>query len=196
MAALKDRNHDVATDEKTRVEDQQREEAAKRSEQGVEWHPRLFRRVRGGPGGSEEGEEDLDWILNAEMLVVLVTSSKSWRSADCISDGPSPEIKIKQILAVYPILKGQSASDPLRHPSSQRTQPPKAVVEQEDLIDFGRPDENSASPQDLPQNKTVMQNNPAENSSSQHPLQPDTQPALVRVDTETDEVDQFVDAKP
>jgi len=47
----------------------QRDEAAKRAEDGVEWHPRLFRPVRGGPGGSEEGEEDLDFILNANMLV-------------------------------------------------------------------------------------------------------------------------------
>jgi hypothetical protein len=69
VLALKDRNHDVATDEKTKVEDQQREEAARRLEQGVEWQPRLFRKIRGGPGGPEEGEEDLDWILNAEMLV-------------------------------------------------------------------------------------------------------------------------------
>lgn len=69
VLALKDRNHDIATDEKTKVEDQQREEAARRLEQGVEWQPKLFRKVRGGPGGPEEGEEDLDWILNAEMFV-------------------------------------------------------------------------------------------------------------------------------
>ena len=67
VQALKERNHEIATDEKTKIEDAQREEAAKRAEDGVEWHPRYFRRVRGGPGGSEEGEEDLDFILNAEM---------------------------------------------------------------------------------------------------------------------------------
>ena len=61
------RDHEVATDEKTKIEDRQREEAAKRAEQGVEWHPRLFRPVHGGPGGSDEGEEDLDWILNADV---------------------------------------------------------------------------------------------------------------------------------
>jgi len=65
--AVKERNHEVATDEKTFIEDMQRDEAAKRAEDGVEWAPRLFRPVRGGPGGSEEGEEDLDWILNASM---------------------------------------------------------------------------------------------------------------------------------
>jgi len=67
--AVKARDHELATDEKTKIEDMQRDEAAKRAEDGVEWHPRLFRPVRGGPGGSEEGEEDLDFILNANMLV-------------------------------------------------------------------------------------------------------------------------------
>lgn len=61
------RNHDVATDEKTKIEDTQREEAARRAADGVEWVPRIFRAVRSGPGGSEQGEEDLDWILNANM---------------------------------------------------------------------------------------------------------------------------------
>ena len=55
--------------EKTKIEDRQREEASKRAEQGVEWHPRLFRTVQGGPGGPDEGEEDLDWIINAPMWV-------------------------------------------------------------------------------------------------------------------------------
>ena len=59
--------HELATDEKTKIEDTQRQEAARRAEDGVEWLPRLFRAVRAGPGGSEEGEEDLDWILNANM---------------------------------------------------------------------------------------------------------------------------------
>ena len=69
MIAIKDRNHELATDEKTKIEDMQRDEAAKRQDDGVEWHPRFFRRVRGGPDGPEEGEEDLDWILNADMYV-------------------------------------------------------------------------------------------------------------------------------
>jgi hypothetical protein len=57
----------LATDEKTKIEDMQRDEAARRAEDGVEWRPRLFRAVKGGPGGPDEGEEDLDWILNANM---------------------------------------------------------------------------------------------------------------------------------
>ena len=65
--AIKESNHTAATEEKSKVEDRQRDETAKRAEQGIQWQPKLFRPVRGGPGGSEEGEEDLDWILNANM---------------------------------------------------------------------------------------------------------------------------------
>lgn len=61
------RDHELATDEKSKIEDRQRDEAAKRAEDGIEWHPKLFRPIQGGPGGSEEGEEGLDFILNAHM---------------------------------------------------------------------------------------------------------------------------------
>ena len=64
---MKERNHEVATDEKTKIEDRQREKAAKRAADGTEWHPKLFRAVEGGPAGSERGEEDLEWIIDAEM---------------------------------------------------------------------------------------------------------------------------------
>jgi hypothetical protein len=77
VAALKERNHDAATDEKTRIEDRQRAETAQRVEKGIEWKPRLFRPVRGGPGGSEEDEEKLDWILDATMWAPLPSSMPS-----------------------------------------------------------------------------------------------------------------------
>jgi hypothetical protein len=43
--------------------------------EGIDWHPQLFRRVQGGHGGPEEGEEDLDWIINAKMSVFSEASS-------------------------------------------------------------------------------------------------------------------------
>ncbi|EEH18777.2 hypothetical protein PABG_01096 [Paracoccidioides brasiliensis Pb03] len=86
------RNQEVATEEKTKVEDMQRLEASKRVEDGVEWRPKLFRAVRGGPGGPEEGEEDLDWILKAHV------------------DPFNPTLATKQILSVAPILPGQKPS--------------------------------------------------------------------------------------
>ena len=67
VVAIKETNHTAATEEKTRIEYRQRDETAKRTEAGIEWQPKLFRRVKGGAGGLEEGEEDLDWILNANM---------------------------------------------------------------------------------------------------------------------------------
>lgn len=67
--AVLQKNHELATDEKTKIEDRQREEAAARAAENIEWHPRLFRRVQGGPGGEEEGEEELEWIINAKMFV-------------------------------------------------------------------------------------------------------------------------------
>jgi oxysterol-binding protein-related protein 8 len=60
-------DHTAATDEKTKIEETQREEAAKRQAEGITWKPKLFRPVRAGPGEHEEGEEGLDWILNADM---------------------------------------------------------------------------------------------------------------------------------
>ena len=61
------RDQETATTEKTRIEDEQRAESSRRADEGIDWRPRLFRSVQGGPGGSEEGEEDLDWILKAKM---------------------------------------------------------------------------------------------------------------------------------
>lgn len=196
VIALKNRNHDVATEEKTRVEDQQREEAAMRLEQGLEWQPRLFRKVRGGPGGSEEGEEALDWILDADMFVFMFIARKYQNCADCISDGPTPEVKTKKILAVYPIIKGQPQFDPSRAPPPQHKQSQGHPADQEDLIDFGRPDEKLAPAKGLPQNNDVLQNHRVEPPVLQHPPQPDIRPPIVRLDTETNELDQFVDAKP
>lgn len=88
--AVKERNHELATDEKTKIEDRQREEAAARAQDNVEWTPRLFRRVQGGPGGLEEGEEDLEWIINSN-----------------IDHSVSPEQQADQVMAIYPIVKGQ-----------------------------------------------------------------------------------------
>jgi hypothetical protein len=64
---VKRKDQNTATDAKARIEERQREEAAQRMHEGVDWHPQLFRRVHGGHGGSEEGEEDLDFIINAKV---------------------------------------------------------------------------------------------------------------------------------
>ncbi|TFB06022.1 Oxysterol-binding-like protein [Trichoderma ghanense] len=135
--AVKERNHELATDEKTKIEDRQREEAALRAQENIEWVPRLFRAVRSAPGEPEEGEESLEWIINAN-----------------IDPTAPPEKQTEQILAIYPILPGQTVdkgtSIPPPASSSKVAQQPvgpaaekplEPAVEEpkegDSLIDFG-----------------------------------------------------------
>ncbi|KAF2124350.1 hypothetical protein P153DRAFT_370803 [Dothidotthia symphoricarpi CBS 119687] len=92
--AVKRRDQNTATDAKALIEDRQRDEAAKRNNEGVEWQPRLFRRV-----GSENGEEDLDWIISAKI------------------DGRTPEEQVKQILQIHAILPGQKPDQKFEIPT-------------------------------------------------------------------------------
>ncbi|RAL62390.1 hypothetical protein DID88_004956 [Monilinia fructigena] len=205
--AVKERNHEVATDEKTFIEDMQRDEAAKRAEDGVEWTPRLFRPVRGGPGGSEEGEEDLDWILNANI------------------DGDSPQKQTEQILAVYPILPGQPSTSISASGNSGSITPQEK--DKENLIDFSNDSPVPAQyqiPADLhaaqTQNNGQQQKDLERTLQSTSTVQGQTQGSLIdfhddlkkdlpaatdtqgtatstlyRQDTDTHSLDEFVDAE-
>lgn len=82
IQAIKRADQKTATDEKTRIEDEQRREAAERGD--TAWKPKLF--VPAPPGD----EENLDWVINAHV------------------DPSAPaERQIEQILAIAPILPGQ-----------------------------------------------------------------------------------------
>lgn len=59
--AIRNSDHAAATDEKTKVEEAQRARAAQRVEEGKEWRPRFFK------PSIVAGEENLDWILEADM---------------------------------------------------------------------------------------------------------------------------------
>ena len=197
MLAIKDSNHTAATEEKSKVEDRQRDETAKRAEQGIEWQPKLFRPVRGGPGGPEEGEEDLDWILNANMY----GSSRAPLNELTInaSDGATPEEKTKQILAIAPILRGQQHHQQNKSTQSQQSQqtpqqpsrPQQQTAGHDDLIDFGQSDSAQAKSTSMGHSDPMQfqQNAPP---GMQAPLQPGH--PLKRVDTKTKDVDEFVDA--
>ena len=73
VSALNDRNQEVATEEKFKVEDRQREEARTREAEDLEWHPRFFRAV----DPTKDEEDDLDWILAAHMYVTPASSASS-----------------------------------------------------------------------------------------------------------------------
>ena len=100
------KDHNTATEEKSKIEDKQREEASQRAAKGVEWHPRLFRRVQGGPGGSEEGEEDLNWVISAKVYVMSMkfTPDNNWYFH--LADNPSgtekpPTIRSSRFLTLH-----------------------------------------------------------------------------------------------
>lgn len=153
-------DHENATIEKAKIEDRQREEAKKREEAGEEWIPKLFRHVEAGPGGSEEGEEDLEWIIDAQLYVSSSMSSLS--STDQTRDGSDPNALTEQILSIAPILPGQGPpgerkANPQPVTSSQEAQqvssdqvaaPPNAsAAPVANLIDFDSRPPSTAPPE-------------------------------------------------
>ncbi|KAI7253615.1 hypothetical protein KC335_g14956, partial [Hortaea werneckii] len=129
VQAIKKADQRTATDEKSRVEDEQRREAAERGEEA--WKPKLFKEV---PAGDEE---KLDWIIDAEV------------------DHTRPvEEQVKQILSIASILPGQQwgeMAEDVQLPSQQgKPLPPKSPEQGQaqqagggDLIDFGQNDQSA-----------------------------------------------------
>lgn len=178
--ALIARNHEVATDEKTKIEDQQREEAAKRAEQGAEWHPRLFRIVQGGPSGPDEGEEDLDWIINAQI------------------DMHNPELATKQILAIAPIVEGQKGSSRFAIPPHLPVHEHQQTGDQQDAGRRDVPQQNNSNQQnaDLTNpNPSKMLPSKVAHSCFPSDHQEQSDHPLKRESTVGFGVDVFVDAK-
>ncbi|KAI0137101.1 hypothetical protein BJ170DRAFT_43952 [Xylariales sp. AK1849] len=157
--AVRETKHEVATDEKTKIEDMQREEAASRAADNVEWHPRLFRAVRGGPGGEEEVEQELEWIINAHI------------------DGNTPQKLAEQVLAIYPVVPGQKPSQHNFIPPHQSAGSPNTAGKPAardvpaDLIDFGHPEPPAHVPAEHPTAAEVAEKRPGQDSTEiQHML--------------------------
>lgn len=93
--ALAIRDHKIATDEKFQIEDYQRQLAKKREEDGVEWHPKLFRKVKPG--------KDLDYYIYKN-----------------IPKGNNYEEQIKEILEIAPILPGQKFTEKFAIPAYKK----------------------------------------------------------------------------
>ncbi|SCU97739.1 LAMI_0F11188g1_1 [Lachancea mirantina] len=85
--ALALRDHTVATDEKFKIEDEQRTFAKERAEQGVEFHPKLFRKA-------SNPDDDLEFYIYKH-----------------IPEDEDHESQIKSILEIAPILPGQKFTD-------------------------------------------------------------------------------------
>lgn len=116
--AVNERNHEVATDEKTKIEDRQREEAAARAQENAEWSPRLFRAVKPSAEETEQGEEGLEWIIDAH-----------------IDSAATPAEQTKQVLEIYPVLPGQKPGQAVNMSSNEAATAAKPASGN-DLIDF------------------------------------------------------------
>lgn len=79
ILALGKCDHETATSEKSAIEDQQRMEARVRAEDGVEFHPRLFKPV----------DSPIQFQIYKDI------------------DGKTPQEQIRQILSIMPIFPGQ-----------------------------------------------------------------------------------------
>ncbi|KAH7170607.1 hypothetical protein EDB81DRAFT_837365 [Dactylonectria macrodidyma] len=157
--AVKERNHELATDEKTKIEDRQREEAALRAQDTVEWHPRLFRRVHGGPGGLEEGEEDLEWVINAT-----------------IDSSATPDKQAEQVMAIFPIVKGQKPNP--RHvipPHNASVVVDKQLEHADDQVAIDTPKETKA--EETKTEEVKLQNEKPEDNLIDFDTIPASQPA-------------------
>lgn len=175
--AIKKADQKTATDEKSRIEDEQRREAAERGE-GHVWQPKLF---KAAPSGDEQ---NLDWIIAAQVD----------------DDGPA-EKQIKQILAIAPILPGQGVDqkeyfEDKALPSQQGKGLP-AQSGGNDLIDFGQNESTSAAGQQASQTASSS----AKPNGLQDPVMP-TRPGkskpgdpIRRMDSMGQE-EEFMDAEP
>ena len=124
-----------------------------------------------------------------------------------ISDGPTPEAKEKQILAIAPILPGQTISQthsrshqsngPVPQSSGHADEAPSQSPQPHptsDLIDFGQSSQ-PAQQQQQSSNQHVLESQHT-TQGSQKPLEPEIGTPIKRQDTITKEVDEFVDAEP
>ncbi|KAL6451212.1 OBPALPHA Oxysterol-binding protein-like protein OBPalpha [Candida maltosa Xu316] len=96
---LAQRNHELATNEKSKVENDQREKAKKRLEDGVEFHPKFFREVN----ENDVGVRDLEYIL--------------YKQFD-LSD--KPEHLRERLFTVAPIVPGQKFDEKFHYPAFKK----------------------------------------------------------------------------
>lgn len=105
--ALAERNHTVATDEKFKVEEDQRNAAKKRVEDGVEFQPKLFRPIT-IEESNNFGNEHLEFVIYKDHIL----------THDLMKNDPE---KMKEhIFEIAPFLPGQKFSDKFEIPAYEK----------------------------------------------------------------------------
>ncbi|RPA80810.1 hypothetical protein BJ508DRAFT_307019 [Ascobolus immersus RN42] len=152
--ALIARDHDTATAEKSKIENQQRLETKMREADGVEWRPRFFRETQ-----PRDEDEELDFVL-----------------ASHVDDRASPEEQVKQILAIGPILPGRN-----RRPSRYDIPQYRSSVDIHNRSDVAVHDDhlpNSPPPPPLPRKDTHL----APSTGKDLPVTPINEDDLIDLD--------------
>nr|AZQ56631.1 oxysterol-binding protein [Suhomyces choctaworum] len=90
IEGLSKRDHNLATEEKFNVENEQRLQAKKRAELGVEFHPRLFRPVK----DLEDSIQDLEYVIYKDINL-----------------DSEAEALTESVLDIYPIVPGQKLKE-------------------------------------------------------------------------------------
>jgi Oxysterol-binding protein. len=99
IEGLRKRDHAIATEEKYKVENEQRILAKKRIEDGVEFHPKLFRPIN----ENEKDLEDLEYVI--------------YKSFELLEDA---ETLRSQLLDAIPILPGQKSNEKFHIPAFKK----------------------------------------------------------------------------
>ncbi|KHC59779.1 oxysterol-binding protein-like protein OBPalpha [Candida albicans P75010] len=99
IAGLAKRNHELATEEKSKVENEQRIKAKKRLEDGVEFHPKFFREVN----ENDNGVKNLEYVI--------------YKKFDLKED---PEVLRERLFTVAPIVPGQKFDEKFHYPAFKK----------------------------------------------------------------------------
>lgn len=92
ILALGKRDHETATTEKSAIEDRQRAEARTRAEEGIEFHPKLFKEVN----------SHIQYQIYKDV------------------NGKTPQEQIEQIMSIMPILPGQKFKENFELPAYEK----------------------------------------------------------------------------
>ncbi|EER30849.1 hypothetical protein CTRG_05301 [Candida tropicalis MYA-3404] len=96
---LAQRNHELATEEKSKVENDQRIKAKKRLEDGVEFHPKFFREV----SDKDDQIKDLEYIIYKHFDL-----------------NDNPESLRERLFTVAPIVPGQQFDEKFHYPAFKK----------------------------------------------------------------------------
>lgn len=97
--ALSERDHNTATEEKFKVEDEQRQAAKRRAEEGVEWYPKYFRPVH----NDEVDQQDLEYVIYKKIDL-----------------GHDSKVLTENVLSIAPVVPGQNFDDKYEIPAFKK----------------------------------------------------------------------------